>query len=165
MPMCIWTARAPVRNVNKVLCVSICQCFVFERRSGIESIVKFDSSCSSTLQPGLLARSRQICSIAFDIVWTWILQGLAPGIPLRKPIEQHHSRVCLPSHQAKFSPAWQSGLCVSFSGCRGLMPKKSEVVGKLIRPLCKKGMLPHFLGHLNLKTWESSRWWPVTTSH
>ena len=81
--MSIWMARAPVRNFNKVLCVSICQCFVFERRGGVESIVKFDSSCSSTLQPELL-----------------------------------------------------------------LMSKKSEVVGKLIRPLCKKGMLPHFLGHL-----------------
>ena len=91
--------------------------------------------------------------------------GISSWYSSSKPIEQHHSRVCLPSHQAKFSPAWQSGLCVSFSGCRGLMSKKSEVVGKLIRPLCKKGMLPHFLGHLNLKTWESSRWWPVTTSH
>ena len=90
MPMCIWTARAPVRNFNKVLwlCVSICQCFVFERRGGVESIVKFDSSCSSTLQPELLARSRQICSIAFDIVGTWILQGLAPGIPL---LETHRT--------------------------------------------------------------------------
>ena len=61
--------------------------------------------------------------------WEWRLQ-LAPDFPyiifagcvrmiccLKPHGTASFPRVCLPSHQAKFSSAWQSGLCVSFPGC------------------------------------------------
>ena len=107
---------------------------------GAWSIVKFDESCSFTLQPQLVARSchtcgslwhrlimnldRGILSVALrgaTTVSSWFSLIFADCIPIICCLKPHGTAwfppVCLPPHQAKFSLAWQSGLWVSFPGC------------------------------------------------
>ena len=101
-------------------------------------MVKVDDSCSSTCQPELLARSPHICSSLqhslnmnlrrgtlstaltrscnqlpsfFNLCWLYLISRLKPHGTAPFP------RICLPSHQAKVSSAWQSGRWVSFPAC------------------------------------------------
>ena len=108
---------------------------------GTRSIVKFDESCSFTLQPQCVARSRHTCGS----LWHRLIMNLEREIlsaaltrscnelpsffnlcwlyPHYFLLKAHGTawfpRVCLPSHQAKVSSAWLSGLW-------GKLPKMSK---------------------------------------